>query len=563
LKRPYNKAMDGQFDYWGLLAGIALFLFAMTLLESGLKAIGGRSLTLYLKRQADSRLSAVIGGFVSTALLQSSSVVGLMVLAFTGAGLLNLTSALGIIFGSNLGTTVTGWIVAAIGFKFEIFQLSLPMIAVGGIAYLLSSGRWSEYGRAVLSLGLLLLGLQLMQTSVESLEQVIDINELAGLSIWQYLLFGTVVAAVIQSSSATLIITLTALNAGIIDLPNAAAVAIGANLGTTTTVMIGALKGSHIKQQVASGHVIFNVVAIIIALALRIPLLQLIELIGINDPLYSLVAFHSLFNFIGLLIFVPFTAPFARQLERLIPARNRSEASYLHEVSEGVSEASVDAIERETSLLIARVVRLSMSAFEPELSMPPGNPPVKFWRGSQKRPHRPFDELYQATKQLEGELVEFTTRLQAEPLTAEQSERLGQLLGAAREAMHSAKAIKNIRHNLRDFAWSGNTIIDEYSDQFRQSTKDFLAELFKLRVDEKTAISFEDLVPLLSVIDERHETLHREVYADVRGKKIQQTDVSSLLNVNRELFLSNRSLIFALGYYYLDKQQAADLERMP
>jgi phosphate:Na+ symporter len=554
--------MNGQFDYWGLLAGIALFLFAMTLLESGLKAIGGRSLTLYLKRQADSRLSAVIGGFVSTALLQSSSVVGLMVLAFTGAGLLNLTSALGIIFGSNLGTTVTGWIVAAIGFKFEIFQLSLPMIALGGIAYLLSSGRWSEYGRAVLSLGLLLLGLQLMQTSVESLEQVIDINELAGLSIWQYLLFGTVVAAVIQSSSATLIITLTALNAGIIDLPNAAAVAIGANLGTTTTVMIGALKGSHIKQQVASGHVIFNVVAICIALALRIPLLQLIELIGINDPLYSLVAFHSLFNFIGLLIFVPFTAPFARQLERLIPARNRSEASYLHEVSEGVSEAAVDAIERETSLLIARVVRLSMSAFEPELSMPPGNPPVKFWRGSQKRPHRPFDELYQATKQLEGELVEFTTRLQAEPLTAEQSERLGQLLGAAREAMHSAKAIKNIRHNLRDFAWSGNAIIDEYSDQFRQSTKDFLAELFKLRVDEKTAISFEDLVPLLSVIDERHETLHREVYADVRGKKIQQTDVSSLLNVNRELFLSNRSLIFALGYYYLDKQQAANLERM-
>ena len=554
--------MDGQFDYWGLLAGIALFLFAMTLLESGLKAIGGRSLTLYLKRQADSRISAVVGGFVSTALLQSSSVVGLMVLAFTGAGLLNLTSALGIIFGSNLGTTVTGWIVAAIGFKFEIFQLSLPMIALGGIAYLLSSGRWSEYGRAVLSLGLLLLGLQLMQTSVESLERVIDINELAGLSVWQYLLFGTVVAAVIQSSSATLIITLTALNAGIIDLPNAAAVAIGANLGTTTTVMIGALKGSHIKQQVASGHVIFNVVAIIIALALRIPLLQLIELIGINDPLYSLVAFHSLFNFIGLLIFVPFTAPFARLLERLIPARNRSEASYLHEVSEGVSEAAVDAIERETSLLIARVVRLSMSAFEPELSMPPGNPPVKFWRGRQKRPHRPFDELYQATKQLEGELVEFTTRLQAEQLTAEQSERLGQLLGAAREAMHSAKAIKNIRHNLRDFAWSGNTIIDDYSAQFRQSTKDFLAELFKLRVDEKTAISFEDLVPLLSVIDERHETLHREVYADVRGKKIQQTDVSSLLNVNRELFLSNRSLIFALGYYYLDKQQAANLERM-
>lgn len=555
--------MDGQFDYWGLLAGIALFLFAMVQLESVLKTLGGRSLTRYLKRQTDSRLKAVTAGFVSTALLQSSSVVGLMVLAFTGAGLLNLTSALGIVFGSNLGTTVTGWIVTAIGFKFEIFELSLPLIALGGMTFVLGRDRWSEYGRALLSVGLLLFGLQLMQTSVEAIEKSINISELAGLSIWQYLLFGTIVAAIIQSSSATMIITLTALHTGIIDLPNAAAVAIGANLGTTTTILIGAINGSYIKQQVAAGHVIFNVIAIIIALAMRMPLLRLIELIGIEDPLYSLVAFHSLFNFIGLLIFVPSTAPFARLLEKLIPARDESEASYLNEVSAGVPDAAVNAIEREMSLLIARVVRLTMAAFDPPLPVPPGNPPVKYWPARQQRPRRPFDELYRATKKLEGELVEFTIRLQAEQLTPEQSVRLGQLLGAARESIHSAKAIKNIRHNLEEFAWSGKTILDHYADRFSQSTNEFLAELYKLRIDDQTAISFEDLVTLLRLINKRHDDLHSEVYADVRSKKVTQTDVSSLLNVNRELFISGRSLIFALGHYYLQKEQAADLERIP
>ena len=200
--------MTGQFDYWGLLAGIALFLFAMAQLEAGLKALGGRSLARFLKTTSDSRINTLLGGIFGTALLQSSSVVGLIVLAFTGAGLLSLPSALGIIFGSNLGTTLTGWIVSLLGFKFEVLRLSFPLIGLGGVAFIFTGGRSKEYGRAVLGLGLLLMGLELMKSSVASIEQLIDINELENLAAWQYLLFGTVVAAVIQSSSATMIITL-------------------------------------------------------------------------------------------------------------------------------------------------------------------------------------------------------------------------------------------------------------------------------------------------------------------------------------------------------------------
>jgi phosphate:Na+ symporter len=555
--------MTSDFDYWGLLAGIALFLFAMAQLEAGLKTLGGRSLAVYLKQRADQRVNAVLGGIVGTALLQSSSVVGLMVLAFTGAGLLNLTSALGIVFGSNLGTTLTGWIVALLGFKFEIFELSLPLVGVGGLAFVFSKGRWKEYGRAVLGLGLLLMGLQLMKTSVVSVEQLIGIDDLANLAPWQYLLFGTIVAAVIQSSSATMIITLAALNANIIDLPNAAAIAIGADLGTTTTVMIGAIGGSHIKQQVAAGHVIFNLVTDLIAFVLRLPLLGLIAFIGIDDPLYALVAFHSLFNLMGLILFVPLTGPFARRLETLIPQRDAREARYLGEVSRGVGRASVEAVERETSLLIARSVRLIMLAFEPPLAMPAGNPPMPHRLGIEAQASRPFDELYRATKNLEGEVVEFTIRLQARSLDPADSQRLSQLLSAAREAMHSAKAIKNIRHNLLELGRGGGAFPASYVDAFRQFGSTFVQELFRLRSTHEDHVTFEELAALLRETHRLHDALHDDIYAGVRENCINQTQVSSLLNVNRELLTSGRSLVFALGDYFLDAARADALERAP
>ncbi len=535
----------------------------MSQLETSLKTLGGRKLAVYLREHSTKPVNAVFGGLLSTAILQSSSVVGLMVLAFTGAGLLTLTSALGIVFGSNLGTTLTGWIVATAGFKFEIFEFSLPMIAIGGLTFMFASNRWVEYGRAVLSLGLLLLGLQLMKTSVMSVEQLIDINDLAGLAPWQYLLFGTAVAAVIQSSSATMMITLTALHAGIISLPNAAAIAIGADLGTTTTLLIGAIKGSHIKQQVAAGQIIFNVVTDIIAFALRVPLLGVVAFIGIEDPLYSLVAFHSLFNFLGLALFMPLTGQFASQLQRWIPARNDREASYLTEVGDSVNEAALDAIERETSMLIARVCRLLALAFAPPLPTPSGMSPVPYQRGIEAQRNRSFGELYAATKKLEGELMEFTIRLQAGPMDTSDSERLSQLLNAAREAMHSAKAIKDIRHNLIAFAQPGDAVAKRYSTAFRESMHNFLSGLWQLRQTDDHDISFDDLAEMLAAARRSHDELHDTIYTDMRQTQLAQTQVSSLLNVNRELLNTHRSLLLALGDYYLKPDSQENLERVP
>ncbi len=555
--------MATEFDFWELLAGVSLFLFAMAQLEGALKVLGGRSISLYLGRQTQSRPKAVLGGLLSTAVLQSSSVVGLMVLAFVGAGLLSLPSALGMIFGSNLGTTLTGWIVATLGFKVEIYSLSFPLISLGGFIVLFSSGRATHVGRAIMGLGLLLLGLQFMKSSVASLQGLIDIADLAGLASWKYLLFGFIVAGVIQSSSASIMLTLAALDAAMIDLPSAAAIAIGADLGTTSTVLFGAIGGSVPKKQVAAGHVLFNLVTAVLAFAFRLPLLSLIAALGIEDPLYALVAFHSLFNFIGLLLFVPFTSPFAGLLERILPAEETSEARYLIEVSPGPGEASLRAVENEASALIARVISLNMAAFDPPLETPAGEFPVPHRRGLEEQTSASFSELYNRAKRLEGEILEFVIQLQTGPLDELESGRLNQLRLAVREAMHSAKAIKDIAHNLTELRDSVNPTSRRYSRRFRAAMEDFLSRLFLLRQEGEPKLFFEELVDLLNEAQQQHQRIHEEIYADVRNGRVDETEVSSLLNIAREMLNSRKGLVRALANYYLSETQASDIAKLP
>ncbi|RMF97421.1 MAG: Na/Pi cotransporter family protein [Gammaproteobacteria bacterium] len=556
-----EAVVSEQVDLWRMLAGLGLFLFAMAQLEDALRAIGGRRLSSFLRERTSTPLRAVLAGTAATAILQSSSVVGLIVLAFTAAGLLPLSSALGVVFGANLGTTFTGWIVATLGFKVELDALVLPLVALGGLLYVFGREASARVGQITVGLGLLLMGLEFMKASVGGLADSVDVQRLAGFAPWQYLLFGVVFAGIIQSSSATMMVTLAALHAGVISLPNAAAIAIGADLGTTTTVLLGALKGSPSKRRVAVAHLIFNLVTDVIAFVLRLPLLALIAAVGIDDPLYALVAFHSSFNFIGLLIFVPLLKPFAGWLESHFARPLPAMARYLPEVNPAVVDAGLRAIERETARLIARVIRLNMRAFNPPLPMPPGRPPVAVEEPEELTGR--FDLLYDGTKQLEGEILSFAARVQSQPLDEGQSRRISQLLSAVREAVHSTKQLKDIRHNLREFEELGSPRLLAYLDHFRSVQGSFYGELYSLRRAGQDRVRPEDLLECIQQVHEWHDQLHGEIYGDVSAGTIPQAETSSLLNVNRELLNSNLSLLTALADFHLSPEQALDFRRLP
>lgn len=554
--------MTTHFDIWQFVGGIGLFLFAMAQLEVALNSFAGRSLRRFLQTYTDKPLKSVVTGTIATAFLQSSSLVSLLVLAFVGASIMSLPNALGVVFGANLGTTLTGWVVTTLGFKLDLESAALPLIGVGSLILVGLKGRISELGRIAAALGFLLMGLSLMKESVGSLGSAFDIQSLANLAGWQYLLFGVVFAAIVQSSSAAMVVTLSALYSGVIDLPSAAAVAVGADLGTTSTVLIGAVQGAAGKKRVAFAHFIFNVTTAVLAFSFLTPLLMLVQITGITDPLFSLVTFHSLFNLLGIVIFLPFIKPFARFLERRFSTKDQHEGLFVSETTPTVSHAALVAITEETAHIIGRVIQQNMRVVSPALPTPPGHAPVDL-PVAVNGGERSFDALYRKNKRLEGEIVSFALKVQAEPLEPLESKRLNRLLSAVRHAVHSAKSLRDIRHNLEEFADSPREDVNSYVDHFRVVMTEFYSEIFRLRTNETSQVVFQDFANLIQRTHDWQDQLHREIYADIDRGKLADYEISSLLNVNREVLNSNIALVMALQELLLDEDEAAALNQLP
>ncbi len=252
--------MTFNLDIWKLLAGLAIFLFGMTLMEESVRSLSGRAFRRIIRMYTNGRLRSVFSGAMVTALLQSSSAVSLMVLAFVGAGVMSMQNAIGVIMGSNIGTTLTAWIIATIGFKIKIESLALPFIGLGAVGLIVfkPSSKPSLVTRLLIGFGFLFLGLDFMKVSVDNFAQTFNLEHFAGYGMWFYLLVGTVITALMHSSAATIAIVLTALHSGLITFKIGAVMVIGANIGTTVTVLLGAIGGSPTKKRVSLSHLSFN-----------------------------------------------------------------------------------------------------------------------------------------------------------------------------------------------------------------------------------------------------------------------------------------------------------------
>jgi phosphate:Na+ symporter len=553
------------FDLWQPIAGIGLFLFAMRQIEIALEQAQGRSFRAFVRRNTERPIQGVVSGTVVTAILQSSSLVGLMMLALVGAGVVKMRNALAVIFGANLGTTFTGWIVATIGFKLDLEAMALPLIGIGGLAYILTTrAALHQSARFALSLGLLLMGLGFMKVAAGDINSIIDIETLAGYGPVQFLVFGAIFSAIVQSSSATMAVTLSALYGGVIDLPSAAAVAIGADLGTTSTVLLGAVKGSAAKKRVAAGHFLFNLVTDVIAFLLRTPLLGVIALIGITDNLIALVAFHSLFNFIGLLIFMPIINPVARFLDGRFAETDMTINRHLGAVAATIPEPAVEAVELETAHLLQRVIRQNLLVVDPPIRIRKGRLPIgPIDDVYDEGVHRKFETEYLTTKRLEGEILAFTIQAQSAQLEASQSDRIDRCQRAVREAVHAAKSLKDIETDLRQFESSSEPALIAYGQRFRDVLTEFYLALYAIRDREDDPVSLEDIFELNQLFQRGHEEVHRTIYTDIRRNRLQEGDISSLLNANRELFASCRAIVTAIAVYALAPEQMDALERLP
>jgi len=558
--------MTADIDLWRLAAGLGLFLYGMQELENALSRLAGRSFKRFLRQQTSRPLKAVLTGALTTATLQSSSVVGLIVLAFVGTGVISLASAIGIIFGSNLGTTATGWLVVTLGFKLDIQALALPLVATGGLAIVWSESgtrRWHA-GHLAVGVGLMLIGLAFMKEGTESAATFFDPGRMVTYPLLAFVAAGLLLTAVIQSSSATIMITLSAMHAGVIGLPAGAAIAIGANLGTTVTIMLGSLAGSAAKKRVAASHVLFNVVTDTIAFILLYPILDLITgVLHMGDPLFALVAFHSCINLMGIVLFTPLIGPLSRRLDRMFREPAMALLRHIRPEEAAVPEAAIEAMRRETCRLIDQAAALNLISFGLR-------PAYSFYDSKDDRASVPIfrpgarhSQGYEQIKQLEGAITEYALALQQQPLEPEASARLGQVFPAIRNAVHSAKSIRDTHHDLEAFLASPNDAFNAYFERFRSHVDQFYAMFETLRGVELPALRFELLIALKQKNDELHAAMHADIYRDVTADSINETEISTVFNVNRELHNSGHALLNAMADAMLDMQMAAEFRAVP
>ena len=549
-----------------MLAGLGIFLFGMFQLENAMKQLAGRTFKLFLQKHTENKLGAIFSGTLVTAVLQSSSVVNIMVLSFVGAGVISMRNALAVVFGSNLGTTLDSWVVAMLGFKFDIEKFALPIIAIAGIGLIAFANRKKLYhvSNFLMGFGLLFLGLHFMKGSMESLLNDFDFKPYIHLGKLSFVLLGFIITAIIQSSSATMVITLSALNTGAIPFDIAAAIIIGSELGTSIKTALGAIGGIAAKRRVALGNIIFNFVITFLAFLFMGPIIELIKfLIGIKEPLISLVLFQTIINLCGIILFFPFLKKFSDFLENRFTKNENTATYYIQNVSPKVPELALEVLQKETLLFIQRVISLNMEAFHVEGIRINFDNKVNDTLEKNNKQLGEYIEKYENVKHAEGEIIWLYTQMNEEPIEKEDFIRLNQLMSSIRNAMYSAKGIKDIRHNRKDLSESANNIKYEHYIFLKSQLYDFYLALNNLLTIKKQSDCFEMLQNLMEQLQKDYETRMNNIYKLSAKNTLEEMDVSSLLNISREVYSSGKALVFSVKDYLLDTPHAEDFENIP
>jgi phosphate:Na+ symporter len=321
-------------DFGTFAGGLGLFLLAVSMISDGLRLATGDALREILARSTRTRLRGVASGVALTAVVQSSSAVTVATIGFVNAGLLELGQALGVVYGANLGTTMTGWLVAMLGFGFKVELFALPMIGVGMALRIVRSGsRIAATGEALAGFGLFFVAIDILRTAFDGVAAHADwlaFSPTTLLGVAGFVGIGFVMTVLTQSSSAAIAMTLTGAASGLLQLDAAAAMVIGANVGTTSTAAFAVLGATPAAKRVALAHVLFNALTGVVALLLLAPLLWVVDVtgdaLGLADaPAITLALFHSIFNLLGVLLMWPLSPALARFLAR----RFRTEAEQI------------------------------------------------------------------------------------------------------------------------------------------------------------------------------------------------------------------------------------------
>lgn len=543
-----------------LAAGIALFMLGMFHLEDGFRAFTGGVLERWLSRSTNRLWKSLLFGMTSTALVQSSSLVTLLSIAFLSAGMISLVAGIGIVFGANLGTTTGAWLIALVGLKVDLALVAMPLLVFGVLLGRLTQSLWKGLGQVLLGVGLLFLGIGLMKDGFASFEGLLALDGFAiegWVGVLLYALLGLVATILMQSSHAAMMITLAALASGQLAYGNALAMAIGANLGTTVTAFLAALGSNNAGRRLAAAHILFNMVTALVALAILPGLTRsvdwLADLLGIATEAYTLklALFHTLFNVLGLAIMLPWIPLMVKYLMRWLPdakpvdspqasgaalsEQPRMHAQFLNASALLHADTALKVLGQEVQNLGA----LSRQVIAAALYLPPGDlselsrqqlHKVVLRAVPQER-REDADALYERhVKGVYADIVDFISQLDLSLLPAQQ-QVLMDYNAATRELIEAVKEAKHLQSNLRKQIDSPQPAIHEAYDLLREQGGLALVDMGRLMNMQGDMDARKDLFGAYAEQEQLFaDHFQQTVQTRLRNRELDGWQATSMLN---------------------------------
>jgi phosphate:Na+ symporter len=540
-------------EVWRLLAGITVFLLGTWMMEESVRQMAGRRFKLFLKSSTRNPFKAIAGGTIVTAVLQSSSVVNFLILSLVGSGVMQMRQALAVMLGSNLGTTFTNWIIAGLGFRINPELYAWPVMGVAGMLlfYSASGGRLRKWSGLFFGFSLLFIGLDFMNQAMREVVLRLDLSLLTVYPLPVFFLAGIFITALVQASSVTVVLSMSALNAGIISLPMAAALVLGAEIGTTIKFGLASVKGVAAKKRVALGNSLFNIITSIFLLPFIRPILQWMNaLLPIDDQLYLLVCFQTLVNVVGIVLFFPFLNMFGRYLEKRF--KEESELEFLQKIKSSDAELAIEAMEREVKHFIERYHLLTIRMFDL---------PVPASSVAMDHNHKSTAEIYKLLKKYYGEMHAFSIRWKFNDQQIRESERKDQLLSSVRNAMYAAKSIKDSRHDIGQLSNSSNDIKYGFYIKLRTLADSFIRDADRLLYAGN--VQSDQVLQLYESVMEYYQKELQTLNDLAVASAVNALEISTLLNVHREVVTSFKSAVIALKDFLLSPEQAVLLDVRP
>lgn len=532
------------FDFLRLIGSLALFLYGMKIMSEGLQKFAGDSLRRILTAMTTNRVTGVLTGVLITALIQSSSATTVMVVSFVNAGLLTLTQSIGVIMGANIGTTVTAWLISALGFKVDIAAFALPLLAFALPLFFSGKSSRKSIGEFVFGFAFLFMGLQSLKANApdlganpEMLAFVQNYTDMGFFSIILFLFIGAILTMIVQASAATMAITLIMCANGWIDYHLGVALVLGENIGTTITANLAALTGNTQARRAALAHLVFNVFGVMWVLVLFYPFTNAVSwfvthVMKVCDPAvavsFKLAAFHTAFNISNTFIMIWFVSLIEKTVCTLIKPKVEDEEYRLRYITGGMlstAELSILQAHKEISLFAERTARMFNMVKE------------LFYEKNEEtflKTYSRIEKYENISDRMEIEIANYLTEVSEGRLSSESKEEIRIMLRAVSEIESIADSCNNLARSIKRR--------NEFKSEFTEEQNKHLDHMFEL---------VSGALDRMNVILHKPELVHDDINPSYNIENEINNYRNQLKSRNIE-DINNKLYQYQDGVYYMD-----------